>query len=74
MSFDAAILTVPTSPVAADVVIELPNGAPGALGRVTSGAKSEPVTLQTPAQLLSLLDRLCPTSVPRNAVFGGVSE
>lgn len=74
MSFDAAILTVPTTHVTADVVIELPSSAPGALGQVTSGARSEHVALHTPSQLLSILDRVCPASAPRHALFGGLRK
>lgn len=69
VSFDAAILTTPAGNVAAAVVIELPSAATSSVGHVTSGSGSEAVHLQTPAQLLALLDRLCPSSTPRNALF-----
>jgi hypothetical protein len=70
MSFDAAILTIPASNIAADVVIELPSAA-SSTGHVTAGSSSEDVDLRSPTQLLDLLDRLCPASTPRNALFGG---
>ena len=72
MSFDAAILTIPASNIAADVVIELPSAEPTSLGHVTAGSSSEDVDLRTPTQLLALLDRLCPAATPRDALFGGV--
>jgi hypothetical protein len=71
MSFDAAILSQPSADVRADVVIEVDGLAADARGHVTAGTRSEDVTLRTPQQLLSLLDRLCPTSAARISPAGG---
>jgi len=71
MSFDAAIVTLPSDDVHADVVIELRTGHADSVGHVTAGLHSEDVALRTPQQLLSLLDRLFPSPVPRIAPSEG---
>jgi hypothetical protein len=71
MSYDAAILSRPHAGVHADVVIEVAGVGDEARSHVVAGTLTEDVDLSTPQQLLSVLDRFCPTTTPRTAPAGG---
>jgi hypothetical protein len=62
MHIDAVIVSDSSTPVEADVVIHVP--ARGA-AHVSTPARDDEVTLRTPEDLLTILDRYCPATAPR---------
>ena len=72
MSYDAAIVSSTALDVDADVVIELDLTGMDTTGHVRTATAVEVIDLRTPDQLLTLLDRLCPTTAARTTPFGGL--
>jgi hypothetical protein len=62
MHIDAAVVSDDSVPVVADVVIHVPiRGS----AHVSTPARNDEVTLRTPEELLTILDRYCPSTAPR---------
>jgi hypothetical protein len=73
MSFDAAIVSEADEQVTADVVIAVGESL-DSLSHVITPTRQEDVHLRSPQQLLSLLDRFCPTTAARILPQGGAQQ
>ena len=62
MHLDAAIVSRDHADIVADVVIHVPTDR---AAHVTTAAQDVNVSLRSPQELLSVLDRYCPTIAPR---------
>lgn len=64
--FDAAVVTAVPPALRADVVIELqPEGETGSDATVRANGSCSEATINTPLQLVTLLDELCPSDGTR---------